>query len=198
MTAADTGSKRTRRHAYGARNPWAAIHPSCEQTRHPSPLRSASPTRSVECLTCTNTSCCNPFAIPSSKHPTWLNHLALEPFVVLLCVGSPSLTTLPGWAHQHHHQDIVLFDTWLSMTPNAFPSHLCRSHTEAPLLLGNHADRAVLTHLQDKLLTTANQAAVRHVMRSYDTDHTGRISCQDLTAALQRLHVGLSPSEEQQ
>ncbi|KAL6757561.1 hypothetical protein V8C86DRAFT_2622462 [Haematococcus lacustris] len=117
MTAADTGSKRTRRHAYGARNPWAAIHPSCEQTRHPSPLRSASPTR---------------------------------------------------------------------------------SHTEAPLLLGNHADRAVLTHLQDKLLTTANQAAVRHVMRSYDTDHTGRISCQDLTAALQRLHVGLSPSEEQQ
>ncbi|KAL6755184.1 hypothetical protein V8C86DRAFT_2684067 [Haematococcus lacustris] len=117
MTAADTGSKRTRRHAYGARNPWAAVHPSCEQTRHPSPLRSASPTRSP---------------------------------------------------------------------------------TGAPLLLGNHADRAVLTHLQDKLLTTANQAAVRHVMRSYDTDHTGRISCQDLTAALQRLHVGLSPSEEQQ
>ncbi|GFH12764.1 hypothetical protein HaLaN_08512 [Haematococcus lacustris] len=51
------------------------------------------------------------------------------------------------------------------------------SPTGAPLLLGNHADRAVLTHLQDKLLTTANQ---------------------DLTAALQRLHVGLSPSEEQQ
>ncbi|KAJ9523691.1 hypothetical protein QJQ45_020120, partial [Haematococcus lacustris] len=72
------------------------------------------------------------------------------------------------------------------------------SPTGAPLLLGNHADRAVLTHLQDKLLTTANQAAVRHVMCSYDTDHTGRISCQDLTAALQRLHVGLSPSEEQQ